>query len=869
MQADHRRLDTVSTHTWSSPAPAQGAGRSDLSGSTVGRFLIHERLGVGGMGEVYRAEDTQLKRTVAIKRLIRTDDNQSSPARLLREAQRASALNHPLIASVYDVFATADELLLVMEYIDGMTLRERMKRPITVPEFCTMALQCTEALSAAHDKGILHGDLKPANIMLTRQGEIKVCDFGLARQLPTGDATGETSTSHAIGGTPGYLAPEAVLGQPIDERADLFSLGIVFYQMLAARHPLVGETVLDTADRILHHTPEPLERINPHVPIKLARTVERMLAKDPDDRFANAAAVGEVLSSITEQDLLAKRRRVRLRRLRTAVVLAGAAIVGVVTVPRPAIPLPQRINLTVLPFVVTGTADDDRQRFTAGLGESVNDQLSRLTVSRKIQVATAADRRVRNVTNASEARQQLGANVALAGQLQYTGRDVRVLTTLLDTASGRPLRGETFTAAIGETLSVQARVVEAAMRMLGIDPDPNERMLLNVHTMQPGAYEFYLQARGYLLNYDRIESVDSAIAVFRKALEVERRYALAYAGLGQAFWRKYELTGSANLVEPARGSCESALGIDPTIAEPHACLGMVLNGTGEYEKATEEYTLALSQEPTNDQAYIGLATAYERLGKHAQAEETYRRAIALRPHYWGGYNNLGGYYYRLARYKDARDMFTQVVDLAPDSFRGHSSLGACEFALDHTAEAIAAFKKSLSIRTNFAAASNLGTLYYFQGSYRAAADLFRQARDLERGNYLVWGNLAQTLEHIGERADATAAFRQARTLALEQLNVNPRNASVHLEIADYNAALGDADAAKRELGEALKLAPDDAQTLFRIAVIYEYRLKARDEALNWLARAVERGQTWGEIDRAPDLRQLRTDPRFEQLRRSR
>ena len=845
------------------------AARFDLSGSTVGRFIIHERLGIGGMGEVYRAEDTQLKRTVAIKRLIQTDDDQSSSARLLREAQRASALNHPRIASVYDVFTTGDELLLVMEYIDGSTLRERMKNPISVPEFCGIAAQCIEALSAAHNKGILHGDLKPANIMLTHAGEIKVCDFGLARQLPRGDSA-ETTTSHAaIGGTPGYLAPEALLGQAVDERADLFSLGVVFYQMLAARHPFVGNTLTDTANRILHHTPEPLERVNPHVSVKLARTVQRMLEKDPRDRFANAPAVGEVLSSIKQQEQLAARRRLRRRRLRTAAALVGVAIVAILTMPRPALPLPQKINLAVLPFVATGTADNDRQRFTAGLGDSVNDQLSRLTDSRKIQVATAADRRGRNVANVLDAREQFGANVALIGQLQYTGQDVQASVALIDTTSGTQLRAETFTAAFADTLNVQARIVDAVTRMLGIDLDPGERMRLNVHTMQPGAYDYYLQARGYLLNYDRIESVDSAIAVFRKALEVEPRYALAYAGLGQACWRKYELTGTAALVEPARGSCEGARAIDPSLAESHACLGLVLNGIGQYERAAAEYGQAVDVEPTNDLAYTGLAYAYEKLGRHADAERTYRRAIDRRPHYWGGYNNLGAYYTRFGKYKEALAMFQQVVDLAPDSFRGHSSLGAIHFFLDQTAPAVEEFTTSLRIRPNYAAASNLGTLYYFEGQYRLAADLFRQAVKLDNASYQAWGNLAQALDRIGEREEAAAAFRQEQRLVAERLTVNPRDVALHLAAADASAALGQMDKAKEALAQVLTIGPQGAHTLFLIAAFYESRLQARDEAMLWLARAIEAGQTWREIDRAPELRQLRTDPRFLELRRSR
>jgi serine/threonine-protein kinase len=352
-------------------------------------------------------------------------------------------------------------------------------------------------------------------------------------------------------------------------------------------------------------------------------------------------------------------------------------------------------------------------------------------------------------------------------------------------------------------------------------------------------------------------------------LEVDPRSALAYAGLGQAYWRKYELTGAASWAAPARAACEGALGIDSGIAEPHACLGMVLNGTGEYEKAAQAFNRALDLEPTNDLAYLGLATAYERLRRHDDAEQTYRRAIELRPHYWASYNNLGVYYYRAGRYEDALAMFQQVVALVPDSFRGYSSVGAVQFMRDRTSEAIAAFQHSLAIRPNLAAASNLGTLYYFEGQFRLAADTFRQALSFDQNSYQVWANLAQTLEQAGDKEEAAAAFKRARELAMERLAVNSRNAALHIAVAEHSAALGEIDKAKVSLSTALALAPNDAHTLFQIGVFYESRLKVRDEALKWLSRAVERGQTWREIDRAPELRALRTDPRFQQLRRSR
>ena len=862
---------TVSTHTY--VAPARSDSTPLVFGSTVGRFVVRERLGIGGMGEVYRAEDTQLKRTVAIKRLVH-DVPDRSP--LLKEAQRASALNHPCIASVYDVFTLGNELLLVMEYVDGVTLRDRMRREFSVGDFCAIATQCTEALAAAHRNGILHGDLKPANIMLTRDGQVKVCDFGLARRLPSSDGVAETTTTapHVIAGTPAYMAPETILDRPTDQRADIFSLGVVFYQMLALHNPFIDDGPMATLDRILHHTPEPLDRVNPQVPGKLARTVQRMLEKEPHDRYASAAEIGQVVSEIGAQYVASQRRRHLVRRVKTWSAAAAVALLLVLTVPRLAnrpsadVPLPQPVHLAILPFTAEGA--DDRERFLEGLTSALNEHLSRLTGTRRFQLLTETDRRRRGITDPIAARQQFGANIALRGSLRYSGEDVEVSTALLDTGSGQTIRDDVFTAGGSDSVGIQRRVLDAVLGMMDIQLNAEERLQVAVQSIQPSAHGLYLEGRGYLLNWDRDNNLDTALTLFQSALDIDSRYALALAGRGEAYWRKYELTRSAAWVGPAKAHCEGALAIDDTLAQPHICLAMVLNGTGEFERAVALYTSALNIEPTNDLAYIGLANAYESQQRHADAERTYVRAIEERPHYWGGYNNLGAYYYKNSRFSEALQMFQNAVKYAPNSFRSLNNLGTTQFAMEQTADAEATFKKSLAIAANATASSNLGTLYYFDKKYKLAADHFETALKIETtGRYEAWGNLAHLREYLGEKPAAETAYRTARQLVTESISVNRRNPAAHVELADYNAALGEPDAAQRAFREALRLKPDDANTLFRIAVYCETRLKDRAEALRWLRLAVERGKTWPEIDGALELRQLRTDPRFTQLRTSR
>ncbi|HEX2712716.1 MAG TPA: serine/threonine-protein kinase, partial [Candidatus Acidoferrales bacterium] len=264
----------------------------DLTGTTVGRFAIRARLGAGGMGEVYHAEDTRLKRSVALKRIapqLKADQNYRQ--RFLREAQYASGLTNQNVAGVYDVLEESGEIFLVMEYVEGRTLRQRLAEPLGIGELLGIALQCAGALAAAHERGIVHHDIKPENIMLTPAGEVKILDFGVAKKLPRADdATLDTTTStKAFSGTLAYMAPEVLLQKEPDQRADIFSLGVVLYEALSGRQPFMADNFLATSDKVLHEIPAPLRSFNSKVPAELERIVAKMLAKDPAERYTTAA----------------------------------------------------------------------------------------------------------------------------------------------------------------------------------------------------------------------------------------------------------------------------------------------------------------------------------------------------------------------------------------------------------------------------------------------------------------------------------------------------------------------------------------------------------------------------------------------------
>ncbi len=833
------------------------------------------------MGEVYRADDTGLKRPVALKRIAPAiRDDERSRKRLWHEAECASRLNDPHIAAIFDVLEEGDDLFLVMEYVEGQTLRQHLQHRPSVAEFLKIAEQCASALAAAHKQGVLHSDIKPENIMLTPTSEIKILDFGVAHALPQTEdgTTKETQTSAGFAGTLAYTAPETLQKEAPDARADIFSLGVVFYESLAGKHPFRAEGFLETCERILHQDPVPLRQLNPQVPEELERLVTKMLAKDPAERHAAAAEILAELRTLErlfavpgEPVVFFKRRR---RVAVTASLLSVTTLLVLVAMPtaRQHIrawlgfrQVPQEKELAVLPFTVV-SPDPETAAFSAGLSETLTAKLTQLTAAHTLQVVSATELQARHVTTVDQARKEFGVTVALEGSLHRSGTQVRINYALVDAHTHRQLRADTLTLATSDPFSVQDQIVNGAVAMLELELKPHEREVLEAHgTQVAGAYELYLQGRGYLQNFDREENLDRAIRVFEQALASDPNYALAYAGLGDAYWKKYVGSKETHWVEKSREACERASSLDTKLAAANVCLGTLESGTGETEKAVAQFEEAVEAEPTNDEAYRGLADAYERLGKVAEAEKTFRRAIDLRPHYWAGYNRLGALYYQQARYQDAAAMFNQVIALVPDSFVGYSNLGAAYVEQGRYAEAISDLERSIAIRPMDYAYTNLGNAYFFLRQYDQAAGAYEQAVKLTAKDPLLWWNLGDGYYWTpGKRVQSAAAYRQAIALAEEGLRVNQRDAYALGILAICHAMLDERRPALQYLEQGLKYAPKDPEMRFKAALVYNH-FGEIESALTWLNKGLAAGYSPSRIRDTPDFDPLRANPRFQEL----
>jgi tetratricopeptide (TPR) repeat protein/predicted Ser/Thr protein kinase len=856
----------------------------DLTGTNVGRFIVGARLGMGGMGLVYRAEDTTLKRVVAIKRLApQSQFDERDRDRFLREAQRASALNHPNVAAIYDVLQHRGEILLVMEYVEGFTLRQRMTQPILIEEFLEIAAQCAEGLGAAHEKRILHGDIKPENIMLTASRRVKILDFGVAKRFSIGIATEATeslnSVDASINGTPAYMAPEVLMQKPYDGRADIFSLGLVFYEVLSGKQPFLTESFAGTVGLVLHAEPLTVHEMNPRVPPSLSVIVGKMMIKDPTLRYPNVQAVanhlrilqqGGTFQSTTKAEKSKHRPRVSLRGvtlLTLAVLMAGYALfhhyLGSAKQGNAAV-LPAKQILAVLPFHPL----ESNSKLTAlgrGLVESVAAKLAGLAEDRSLEVIPARNMQEKSATSLEDARRLFGANLGLAVTLEQSGNLMRVSYSMLDAKSGGTIGSDSITVPANDVFAVEDDVADGASRALQWKLRPGEQGSLRIHgTSQPAAYNNYLQARGYLLDYTKSENVDNAIIMVRQALKQDPNFGMARAALGEAYWRKYLLTKAKSWTSQARKECREAVELGNAGASGHMCLGLVDDGTGRYKEAETEYQRAVELEPTNENAYIGLALAFEHQGAADGAEKTYQRAIETHPQSWVSHNAMGTFYYRQGEYDNAVLMFRKVTQLAPEDFAGYVNLGATYNNTGRYAEAIEPLTKSIALRPVYAAFSNLGTAYFGLLEYAEAAKAYEKAIKVDPEQYVSWGNLGIVRYYAGDKGEAAVPFHKAVELASQELKVNPRNAEVLGDLASYYAMLGERDRALMALEKSLQSEHNDKDLIFNAADVYN-QLGETGLALEWLAKAVHAGYSVEKFRNTPNFRNLVGNPQYDEL----
>ncbi len=847
------------------------------TGTLLGHYRLLEQVGHGGMGIVFRARDEQLDRDVAVKILpAGTFLTENARKQFRHEAQVLAKLNHPNVAMAFD-YGRQDEIAyLVTEYVGGTTLEAKLSNGAFPQKVVIqLGMQLAKGLVAAHREHIIHRDLKPSNLRLSADGELKILDFGLACcHEPITDLAKTLSLEpqNAVGTLP-YMAPEQVRGEDADQRTDIWGAGAVLYELATGHRPFPIASSLKLIDAIQHAVPPAPSALNRQITPSLDAVILKALDKDPERRYQSAGELGvdlmRLLPTSGTNPAIAgftptKRRMAWTRWVALAVVTLGCAYGGYRLRQGWAGPNLRGYKLlVVLPFDSTGQ-DEKTNALILGLTETLTSKLAQ-TGGQNLQVVSAREVREQGVRTTEQAWRDFGSDLVMEGNAHRVGDEIRVNCSLVDSKSRRQLSARTITADVKDAFGLEDQVANEISSLLAAEGGTRTNAS-SVVTPQnnPEAYASYLRGRGYLTEYQKPENIELAVAELNNAATLDPKYPNTYAALGEAYLYGYQqINRGTDWVNQALRNCQKSLTLRET-SEGHTCLGSVYNSTGKYDLAVREFQRAVQSDPSNEEALGGLAEAYVKLGNPVAAEAAYEKAISLRPNYWGVYSGLGTFYYVRGRYGDAVNQFRKVIELAPLNYRGYSNLGAMYVAQGKYAEAVDSLNKSIEIRPNLEAFNNLGNAYFQLRRFSDAAFAFEHGLNLDDSDWLLWGNLGDSLFWSGQHSQSVSAYQKGIERAAKKLEVNPKDATVLAFLADYNAMSRHPHEAVEQIEKALALAPDDGEVRLRAAIVYN-QLGDNERCLASLTKATSLGYSVRSIEDTPDFDHLHADPRFKAL----
>jgi serine/threonine protein kinase/tetratricopeptide (TPR) repeat protein len=833
------------------------------------RYRIVRMLGAGGMGEVYEAEDEVLRGRVALKAILpeRASDQQTM-SRFYTEIQLSRQITHPNICRVFDIgrhkLAERELVFFTMELLHGETLSARIRRAgkFSPGEALPIALQLCEGLAAAHHAGVIHRDFKSANIILIEAGgrtRAVITDFGLARgQAGIGDPEVTKTQTGMVMGTPAYIAPEQLLGEDATAASDLYSLGIVLYEMIASERPFSADSSWASAMKRLRETPSRPSKMVPGIGGNWDRAILKCLEPDPASRFATAEDVAAVLQPIRSQ------QPVRRQILVLAILLAaliGALIFWRVTVSSKRIP--DTKHLAVLPFKSLGTDPAD-QALSDGIVDSLTNSLVGLQAfDRSLWVVPGSQIHNQPISNEAAAARTLGVNLVLTGTLRRDDKNIHLSSRLQDAATLRVLRNWVIDVQSASISKLRPLLLEKTVDMLALNVPPSALQVVAEETHVPGAYEFYERGRGYLQHFGQ-ENVDRAITLLEKAIQNDPAFAAAHAQLGFARFKKYSYTKQQSWLDAAQASCTRALQINPNLASGHLILGELNAEAGRFDQAVAEFQAASRLDPNDSEIVTELARLYDHSNNLLLAEKTFQTARNLNLASWIAYNDLGSFYYRHAQYAQALPLFETVTELAPDNPLGLYNLGGVYLALGRYDDAVKVLTRAIEIKPAAGAYSNLGTAYFHARHYQAAMDVFAKATALRPSDHRLWRNLAEAQAAAGQTQAALKSYATASATVRQQLAIHPNDADLLGSGALYKAHLGNRESAREDIVKALRLAPSQESVLSKAGLVYE-TIGDRERALDAIGAAIRAGYSIDSIADSPELEKLRSDPNYRRL----
>ena len=752
--------------------PVYETAETDLAllGKMVSHYSIVERLGGGGMGVVYKAEDTRLGRHVALKFLpAEVAQDEQALERFKREAQAASALNHPHICTIHDIGESEEGPFIVMELLEGSTLKHRISgKPLSPELVVELGTQISDALDTAHGKGILHRDIKPANIFVTERDQAKLLDFGLAKlagsaveALTAQDPATATTASHlhdltipgVLMGTAPYMSPEQIRGESVDGRTDIFSFGAVLYEMATGQPTFSGETTSQIREAILSQEPTPTRKLNPRVPAGLERVIIKALKKKRQERYQRAAELRTDLIRVKSEIGKRWQRRALLAALPLLAVLVGLGWrfgwfrlnLGASNIR----------SIAVLPLTNL-SGDPEQEYFADGMTEELTTDLGQVSALRVISRTSAMHYKGTTKTLPEIAR-ELHVDAVVEGSVERSGGKVRITAQLIEAPTDKHLWASNYDRDLRDVLALQGEVARAIASEVNIKLTPQERVhLANARTVKPEAHEAYMKGL-FELHKQKADSIEQAIQYFQQAIVLDPGDALAYAGLADAYYDQSTfLRAPLEVMPKAKAAAAKAMELDDALAEAHASMGYVkLNFDWDWPGAEREFRRALELNPSLPRAHAGYAHYLLTLRRIDEAVQELNRSEKIDPLITESHVNLPYLLFNGRRFVEAIE--------AGSGGKDDRVVALASAQLGRRQEAIAAADRAMKMKyaQNPVILAQLASVYALAGNKDTARAMLSGILEQASKRYICGFNVACVYATLGDNEQAFAWLDKA------------------------------------------------------------------------------------------------------------
>jgi len=799
-----------------------------MIGREISHYKILDQIGQGGMGVIYKAQDTKLNRLVALKFLPQSLTRSSEEKnRFIQEAIAASALNHPNIVTIYEIDEVDGDSFISMEFIEGKNLKGLIQAgPLSLEQFFNIAFQTAEGLNKAHQKGIVHRDIKSENILVNSDGVAKITDFGVAKLK---GAAGLTLAGTVLG-TTAYMSPEQANGEEVDQRSDIFSLGIIFYEILTGQLPFQGMHPMAVMYAIINEEPLSPRSLRDEIPVGLENIISQTLAKNKEDRYQSLTLLLDDLRTLTTGGKIEIKKADEKAELK---------------------------SIAVLPFGDL-SPDKENQYFSNGITEDIITDLSQITQLRVTPRSVVA-----NYQDSKKDLKQIGKELKvdfiLEGSVRKHGEKIRVTAQLTNVADGFHLWAEKFDGELKDIFEIQETVSKKIVDVLKLKLTKTEiQEIAKKPTVNPLAYDFYLKGQEY--NYKEGKTnIDFAMRMYEKALEVDSNYPLAYAGLADSYVNKYMAyyDRSTAWLEEAERACKRALNLDSDLAEAHRALGRVYMFKKRPQDAIAEFKKAIELKPDYFEAYRSLGWINEELGNFEETIGYAKKAIEIKPLDKESHLLLGLTYFDMNNFSEALKMFDQALEIAPDYYRAYYSKGNVFQREGKFPLAIQNYRKALEFGMEPNLYLDSGWVYLVEKEYDSAIECFKKLIELGFFDFLAYYYLGLAYQLKEEKWMAAASYDSAAVLCVRKINEDSNNPYLHATLGLAYTALRKPEEGLKMAVRALKIEPDNGAILYDVARVYALQEKNK-EAIETLTKAIKKPLS-------PSFEEAKLDPHFEKI----